>query len=178
MFKNVRLLKNNLIAKLNRKLAESGFGGSVIQGQTELCVQHIRKGQVIGEHTVYDKLITEDFVEDVVEALKGNTINTFDNYIYHGSGTSSVGEDETDSELGDEVMSRISGTSETGENDNTYKSVATVVYDDSYAISEHGLFNAETNGVLMDRTVFPDINVQEDDAIQFTFTITFQSGGA
>ena len=79
--------------------------------------------------------------------------------------------------MGTEVGSRVVGTQEEGATANIYKSVATISYSGSYAITEHGLFNASSGGALMDRTKFPAINVISGDSIQFSFQITFSSGG-
>ena len=170
---------NNTKAKLSRGLSKAGFGAGVIEARTELHAKHIRNGKVIGERTVLDKVVTDDFVDDVVGALRGVAGNygTFDDYKFHASGTGSGAESTDDSTLGTEVESRATGSQEAGATTNVYKSVATITYTGSHAIEEHGLFNESTGGTLMDRTVFSVINVEADDAIQFTFTIQFNSGG-
>jgi len=100
----------------------------------------------------------------------------FKNYKYHGTGTGTTAEAAGDTALVTEVGSRVTGSQIEG-NANQYKSVATVTYAGTYAITEHGLFNASTGGTLMDRTVFSPVNVQSGDSIVFTFVITFSSGG-
>lgn len=168
---------NNFKARFNRKLAEIGFGGGIVNGYTELEVKHMRGGKVVKKHTVLDKVVTDTFVKDIVDALRNEATPyaNFKNYKYHGSGTGTTAENKNQTALITEVETRVAGTQTKG-SDNEYKSVATITYGANRAITEHGLFNAATNGVLMDRTVFPVVNVLEGDSIMFTFTISFVSG--
>lgn len=177
----MRIFFNNIIAKIKRLFAKaaSAFGAGVIYATTELEIKHIRNGKIIGTQKVLDKVVTTAFVNDIVDALKGDTTpyNNFKNYKYHASGTGTANETIGDTALGSEVETRVVGSQEEGASSNIYKSVATITYSGSYAITEHGLFNAATGGVLMDRTKFAPINVISGDSIQFTFTIQFNAGG-
>lgn len=177
LFIHIKVNVNNLKAIINRKLSEAGFGG-IVNGWTELNVVQIRNGKVIKRRRVLDKVVTNAFVNDIVDALQGisTPYNNFKNYKYHASGTGTTAEAATNTALVAEVGSRVTGTQIEG-NANQYKSVATITYDGSYAITEHGLFNASSGGTLMDRTVFSPVNVISGDSIQFTFTITFTAGG-
>ena len=175
---------NNLKALARRKLADSGLRGT-IDGRTELLVEHIRGGKVIGKRVVLDKVITTAFVNDIVAAMRGLAAHgTFDDYKFHGSGTGTGAEAVGDPNLGTPVQDtdsnyRVTGTQEEGDNPNIYKSVATITYGGNHAITEHGLFNNVTNaaGVLMDRTKFDPVNVVDGDSIQFTYTGQFNAGG-
>jgi hypothetical protein len=168
----------NLKAMFNRKLCDAGFGGGIINGWTELNVVQIRNGKAIKKRRVLDKVVTDAFVNDIVDALKGEATPyaNFKNYKYHASGTGTTAESASQTSLVTEVGSRVMGT-QVEVNPNQYRSVATITYDDTYAITEHGLFNASTGGTLMDRTVFSPVNVISGDSIVFTFTISFNSGG-
>jgi hypothetical protein len=175
----LRLHINNIKARINRILAEAGFGGGIVNGYTTLEVKQIRNGKVIKTRKVYDKCVTNAFVNDIVDSLQGSTppYTNFKNYKYHGSGTGSAAEAAADTALGTEVESRVSGTQVDGSSTNIYQSIGTITYASAHAITEHGLFNAATGGTLMDRTVFPSINVLAGDSVQFSFSICFQSGG-
>jgi len=70
---------------------------------------------------------------------------------------------------------RVTGT-QTESAANAYRSVGTITYTTTKAITEHGLFNDLTAGTLMDRTVFAAINVVNTNAIEFTYTITITAG--
>lgn len=175
----LQMFLNNLKAQISRNLAAAGFGGGTINVYTELEALHIRNGMVMGKRKVLDKVVTNAFVADLVDVLQGKAgpLGTIGDYKYHASGTGTASEAASDTSLGAEVGSRVVGTQEEGATANIYKSVATISYSGSYAITEHGLFNASSGGTLMDRTTFPAINVVSGDSIQFSFQITFSSGG-
>jgi len=171
----IKLFLNNLKAFIKRLLNKAGIGGGTVNGYTELRVEHIRDGKVIGKRVVLDKLVTDAFTKDIVNALIGETTPyaDFKNYKYHATGTGTTAENKADTKLKTEVGTRVEGTQAKGGTDNVYKSIATITYNSSNAITEHGLFNASTNGTLQDRTVFPALNVQNNDSIQFTYEISF-----
>ena len=152
---------------------------AVVDATTLLEVKHIRKGKVLSEQTVKDRVVTTAFVEDLVAALRGQSgpYESFNSYKWHASGTDSTSEEVGDTSLHAEVEDRVEGSQQTGETDNIYKSVATIQYTSANVIEEHGLFNSYEGGTLMDRTVFSGVPVKEDDSIQFTFTIQFNAGG-
>ena len=132
---------------------------------------------------VRDKEVTDDFCEDIVDNLIAET-SAFGDYKYHHSGTGTTAEDPTDAGLETpESDARTTGT-QAETSSKVYKSVATETFDDTAAITEHGLFNTAgaggppvTGGILMDRTVFSAINVVDTNQIEWTFEITFTSGG-
>jgi hypothetical protein len=177
----MRIFLNNILARFKRLLsrAASAFGGGVINATTELEIKHIRNGEVIRTQTVLDKVVTTAFVNDIVDALKGDATPyaNFKNYKYHASGTGTVNEAVGDVALGTEVATRATGAQEEGASANIYKSIGTITYSGSFAITEHGLFNAVAGGTLMDRTKFAAVNVISGDSIQFSFTIQFNAGG-
>ena len=158
----------------------SGMGNAVIQAHTELTARHLRKDangeyQEIGRREVRNRVVTTVFVEDIVDNLIAE-VSAFGDYKFHGSGTGVGGEVVGDTTLGTEVESRDTGT-QVEASANQYRSVATHTYGGGFAITEHGLFNIVTAGILMDRTVLGAINVIATDQIEFTFTITFTAGG-
>lgn len=166
------LHRKDLKWKINHGFAQRGRIPAV-KVETELEAKHIRRNQTIGIRRIINRKVTTAFVNDIVNTLiNGST--TFNNYKYHDSGTGTNPESNSDTALQSPTgIARVVGTQQTGGSNNVYKSVAEITYNGSYAITEHGLFNASTNGTLMDRTVFSPINVMQNDKIQFTFTITF-----
>lgn len=99
------------------------------------------------------------------------------NFKYHDTGTGTVAEAVGDTALGTATGdARVVGTQ-----DNSvakqYKSVATLPYTATLAITEHGLFSASTSGTLWDRTKFAAINVISGDSIQFTYILSISDGG-
>lgn len=174
----LRIWFNNVKARINRMFSDIGFGG-VINVKTELEIKHIRNGVVLSTQKVLDKVVTNAFVNDIVDVLQGiaGPLGTIGNYKYHASGTGIGNEAAADTALGTEVGARVIGTQIEGTSANIYRSVATVSYTSANAITEHGLFNASVAGTLMDRTKFAAVNVINGDSIEFVFEITFSSGG-
>ena len=125
---------------------------------------------------IKDKVVTDAFVNKIVDGLQAAAY--INNWKYHDSGTGVGAEAASDTTLGTPCgEARDVGTQVEGATANVYKSVATHTYAGTFAITEHGLFDATTAGTLMDRTKFAAINVVANDKIEFTFTITFSSGG-
>jgi hypothetical protein len=125
------------------------------------------------------KKVTRVFVLDIVDAMvdaagAGQHI-TFNDYKYHDSGVGTTGEANTDSAIETtDQENRATGTQVDSSSASVgiYTSVATITYTHTLAITEHGLFNASTNGQLLDRSVFAAVNVVDTDSIQFTYTLT------
>lgn len=144
-----------------------------IKVRTLTTARLIRGGVEIDKREVANKKVTTAFVNDIVDNLIAET-TAFGDYKYHDSGTGAVAESNSDTALGTPTgIGRATGTQVEGAQTYEYKSVATITYDGSYAITEHGIFNAASSGTLMDRTVFSAINVVNNDQIEFTFTIQF-----
>jgi hypothetical protein len=53
----------------------------------------------------------------------------------------------------------------------TAQFVGTIAETATIAVTEAGLFNADTNGTMLSRQVFTAVNVVSGDSIQFTFRI-------
>lgn len=120
------------------------------------------------------KVVTTAGVNYLVDAMQG-TVEP-ENLRWHASGTGAAAEAVGDTTLGTEVGSRVSGTLAEGASANIFRTVATVPYTSTLAITEHGIFSASTTGTLLDRSVFSAINVINGDSIQFTYELTFPAG--
>lgn len=104
---------------------------------------------------------------------------------YHGCGTGTNAEAAGDTALQTESTTALNpdSTRATGTRSqpaaNQYRSVGTLTFDASASVTEHGLLSqaATGGGSLWDRTVFTAIAVASGDSIQFTYTVTFTSGG-
>lgn len=95
---------------------------------------------------------------------------------FHATGTGAVAENITDTALGAETGTRVSGT-QSSPSAGVYRTVATVTYGGTLAITEHGIFSASTVGTLWDRSVFAAINVVNTDSVQYTYNLTITAGG-
>lgn len=98
-------------------------------------------------------------------------------FTWHASGTGVGAEAIGDTALGtDSAVSRVSGT-QSNPSANVFRSVATMAYVSTLAISEHAVFSASTSGTMLDRSVFAAINVVSGDSVQFTYSLTIAAGG-
>jgi len=122
------------------------------------------------------RVVTTAFVNFVVDQLQTET-SVFGDFKYHDSGVGVTAENVADTTIETtDGESRATGT-QTESAANAYRSVGTISYTTTKAITEHGLFNDATTGTLMDRTVFSAVNVVSGDSIQFTYTLTVSAGG-
>lgn len=144
----------------------SDLKASLYRGDDLLDVRELGSGLVTTAGVNY---LASDFNDGASD------ISAFD---YHG-----VGIGTTAAAIGDTVLenttgvpARVSGTP-TNPTANQYRSVATVSFTSTLAITEWGLFSASTAGTLWDRRTFTAINVVNGDSIQFTYTLTINAGG-
>lgn len=151
--------------------------GASIKFEGNLFAKVIRADSTTKDLGLISKrLVTTAFCENMVDNLIAET-SAWGDYKYHGSGTSDTAAAITDTTLGTEVNeARATGTQvESGSVG--YKSVGTQSYTGSHAITEHGIFNAEPAGTLMDRHVFSAVNVVDGDSIEWTYFLTVTAGG-
>ena len=134
-------------------------------------------GRVINYGLVSNKVVTTAFVEYMVDEMIAET-TAWGDFKFHDSGVGDTAAviGDTDIETTDNVA-RTSGTQLEGATGEIYKSVGTITYGGALAITEHGLFNILTGGILLDRSVFSIINVGNGDSIEFTYELTVDDGG-
>lgn len=123
---------------------------------------------------VSTKVVTDAGVAYLVDAMQGSVEP--EDLRYHASGTGTTAEATGQTALVTEVATRATGTLAEGASANIFRTVGTVNYSSSFAITEHGIFSASSGGTMLDRSVFSAINVANGDSIQFTYELTFPSG--
>lgn len=109
----------------------------------------------------------------------GGVTPTISGFKFHDTGvgtTAAAVGDTTIQTAATPAPARVSGTP-TNPSANQYRSVATVAYTGTNAITEWGIFSALTVGTMWDHRVFAAINVVSGDSIQFTYTLTVNNGG-
>ena len=123
-----------------------------------------------GEETTVEKnLVVDTGLNFIASRMKDSSLNPI-SHIGLGSGTTPSNSSDTD--LESLISSRITLTSTTV-TDNKITYVGTFGPGVSTgAITEAGLFNASTSGIMLSRVVFPVINKQADDSLAITWTIT------
>lgn len=139
----------------------------------KLYATHIRSDGTTEElGLVSTKKVTTAFANYLVDGLQANTTDVA-LFKYHDSGTGTTAESNAQTGLITPTgIARVTGTQTEGSSANIYKSVATIAYNNTFAVTEHGLFSASTSGTLMDRSLFTAINVVNGDSIQFTYELT------
>jgi hypothetical protein len=169
-------LKKRGPTKKNRKAMEDIKSDGLVTFKATLSAKKIygdgrvHKYQDLG--VISTKLVTDAFIEYLVDELQASA-GGIAGFSYHGSGISSTAESATDTTLVSEIaVTRANGTQGEGLTPNIYNAMGTQFYDGSYAVREHGLFNAASGGTLMDRSVFAAINVADGDGIEFTYELT------
>jgi hypothetical protein len=121
------------------------------------------------------RVVTDAGVNFMVDAFQ-NTAE-IENFNFHDAGTGVAAEAVGNTTLGTPWGgARATGT-QSEPAANQYRSVGTITFNAAFAITEHGLFSASSSGTLWDRSVFSAINVVNTDSIQFTYTLTVNSGG-
>lgn len=134
-------------------------------------------GSVIDYGVLGRRVVTTAFVEFMVDQLQADTTEWGD-FKFHDSGVGVVAENVADTDMGTtDGEARATGTQVEGATADIYRSVGTISYTTTKAITEHGLFSIVTGGTMMDRTVFTVINVVNGDSIQFTYELTVNDGG-
>ena len=150
------------------------FGAPVLLGRLDAVIRRA-DGSIVDYGCLGYRVVTTAFVSFVVDQLQTET-SVFGDFKYHDSGVGVTAENITDTAMGTtDGEARTTGT-QTENAANEYRSVGTIAYTTTKAITEHGLFNDPTAGTLMDRTVFSAINVVNGDSIQFTYTLTCTAG--
>ena len=140
----------------------------------KLFAKLIKDGEIVDYGLVSTKKVTQAFIEYIVDSLQNSTSAPMDVFKYHDSGTGTNGESNADTALQTPTgVARATGTQIEGAAADQYKTVATITYDGSYAVTEHGVFSASSSGTLMDRSVFSAINVENGNQIEFTYQIEF-----
>lgn len=123
---------------------------------------------------VCTKVVTDAGVQYLVDALQGTQSSNV--FRWHGAGTGTTAESAGQTALVTEVGSRVSGTQTEGAAANVYRTVATISFGGTFAVTEHGVFSASTSGTMLDRSLFAAINVINGDSIEFTYDLTLPSG--
>ena len=147
--------------------------------QPRLYARLIRHdGQVVDYGQIgVGRLVTTAFVEYQVDQMVAET-SAWGDFKFHdsGIGTTAAAVGNTDIETTD-GETRATGSQLEGATGEIYKSVGTISYSTTKAITEHILANIATAGICLDRHVFSAINVENGDSIQFTYELTIDDGG-
>lgn len=123
-------------------------------------------------------VVTDAGVASLVDYLDAGTPAQTPNFHDSGTGTNAAAVGDVDLQIPAGPTTRATGT-KSQPTAPQYRSVGTISYTTTLAITEWGLFYDATRGsdTLWDRRVFTAINVVNGDSIEFTYTLTINSGG-
>ena len=122
------------------------------------------------------KTVTAAFAKHIVDALcSTGGGDTFATYGYHKMGTASGAEASGDAALGAAQSGATLGTCTHGASSQIWASTAIVTATTTLHIREHGVFNASTGGLLLDRSTVANIDLVTDDTVTWSYTLTVNS---
>lgn len=171
---NLKYIKGWIAENVVMPIAKA-FGVLTALGKLE-AVLIKADGTKVAYGVLSRRVVTTAFVNFVTDQLQTET-SVFGDFKFHDSGVGTTAENAADTAMETtDGESRATGT-QTESAANAYRSVGTISYTTTKAITEHGLFNDVSAGTLMDRSVFSAINVVNGDSIQFTYTLTISAGG-
>lgn len=134
-------------------------------------------GSIVDYGVIAHGLVTDAWTAFLVDNMQTETAE-FGDFKYHDSGVGTTGAATTDTDIETtDGEARATGSQTEGASANIYKTVGTITYTTSKAITEHGVFSQAAAGTLIDRHVFAAINVVNTDQIEFTYEYTSNSGG-
>ena len=150
------------------------FGVATIMGELR-AVKIFADGSTMNYGVLGRRVVTTAYCEFMVDQHQTES-SVIGDYKFHDSGVGTTNENVTDTAIETtDGQARTSGT-QVEESSVIYRSVGTIAYGSTLAITEHGLFSASTGATLMDRTEFAIINVVNGDSIQYTYGITYAAG--
>lgn len=120
--------------------------------------------------------VSAAFAKRLVDALttSGDAIEDFK---YHKMGAGSTAETDTETALVTQQVGATLGTQTHGTSSQIYQTIGTITAGSSFGCREHGVFNASTGGILLDRSVVTNIDLNTDDVVTWTYNLTANAGG-
>lgn len=158
-----------------------GEKSPIINGKRELSLGRLSKREMALQHEdgvlLSERVVTNAGVTFLRDDWNNNG-KDITNMTVHANGTGALAEAVGDTALGAETGTRVAGV-KTVPAFNQLQTVATIAQDATRAITEHGIFDSTTvlGSTLWDRSVFAAINVVAGDSVQYTMTVTINSGG-
>jgi len=124
--------------------------------------------------------VTSVFAKRLVDAMttSGDAIEDFK---FHKMGAGSTAEDSNQTALvtgQDGAQTATGGAAVThGATSNIYRTIGTLTAGSAYGCREHGVFNATTGGIMLDRSLVTNIDLNIDDVVTWTYELTVNAGG-
>ncbi len=152
----------------------NSLGVATILGELR-AIKYALDGTYVDYGVIGRRVVTTAYCEFIVDQHQTES-SVIGDFKFHDSGVGTTAENSSDIAIETtDGETRATGT-QAEESSVIYRSVGTIAYTSTKAITEHGLFNEITTVTLMDRTKFTAINVVNGDSIQFTYGITYTAG--
>nr|DAE40588.1 MAG TPA: tail collar fiber protein [Caudoviricetes sp.] len=119
-------------------------------------------------------LITDAGIDFLANSFGNATRLSQMAYIAVGTGTAAAA--NSDTALGTELLRKSAGVTHTAGTTKVTVEATFSAGEATGALTEAGILNASTGGILFDRIVFPVINKGASDTVTFTFEITLSRG--
>lgn len=149
---------------------------SYIHGEVRLLLRRAN-GEVVDYGVVSHRVVTTAYVTALATYQFDGSGPNPTAYDHHDVGTGTTAEAAGDTGL----VTPYGGSRATGTPTNPgagqYRTVGTISFSGSFAITEHGVFSAASSGTLADRSVFSAVNVANGDSLQTTYTLSYSAGG-
>lgn len=124
--------------------------------------------------------VTSAFAKRLVDGFTTSG-DVIDNFNQHKMGAGSTAETDTETALVTQQTGAQAATGNAaathGATSNIYRTVGTLTAGSAYGCREHGVFNASTGGILLDRSVVTNIDLNTDDVVTWTYELTVNGGG-
>lgn len=122
--------------------------------------------------------VTAAFAKVLVDGLADSAVAAdLDHFAYHKMGAGSTAETDTETALVAQQVGATLGTQTHGTSSQIYQTVGTITAGSAFGCREHGIFNASTGGTLLDRSVVTNIDLNTDDIVTWTYSLTVTAGG-
>ena len=122
--------------------------------------------------------VTAAFAKVLVDGMADSTVAAdLDHFAYHKMGAGSTAEAADQTALITQQEGATLGVQTHGASSQIYQTIGTITAGSVYGCREHGIFNASTGGTMLDRSVVTNIDLNTDDVVTWTYSLTVTAGG-
>ena len=124
------------------------------------------------------KSVTSAFAAYLVDAMTTSG-DAIDGFAFHKMGSGSTAENTNQTALITQQDGAVNGIAVSchGATSDIFMTIGTLTAGSAYGCREHGIFNASTGGVLLDRSLVTNIELALDDVVTWTYNLTITPGG-
>lgn len=120
---------------------------------------------------VISNLLVDDGKAGIASRINGADSEAAFEYIALGTGTTSTASDDTELETETHREQATVSRTTTSVTDDTARLENTFSFSSSHALTESGVFNDDSSGVMAARQTFSEINVDDGDSLDVTWDL-------